>query len=145
MQRDAITSMVSKEDPNPLRPAHPTSDEDFQEKDLPSQEEQNKVNRIIDACTVNRNLDELIALSTSTGGLINDQIRKSACTSKAHIFLFSWLISYLGPILLGYHQRGSDPTDSAQSWRDLPRHKDEHQVELDVNRSFIYYPQSMSV
>lgn len=27
-------------------------------------------------------------------------------------------------------------------WRDLPRHRDEDQVKLDVNRSFIYYPTS---
>ena len=30
----------------------------------------------------------------------------------------------------------------AHAWHDLPRHKDEDQVELDVNRSFIYYPKS---
>ena len=33
----------------------------------------------------------------------------------------------------------------AQSWRDLPPHRDENQVELDVNRSFIYYPKSTLV
>lgn len=31
---------------------------------------------------------------------------------------------------------------SSQGWRDLPRHKDEDQVGLDVHRSFIYYPKS---
>ena len=31
---------------------------------------------------------------------------------------------------------------SRPSWRDLPTHRDEGQVELDVNRSFIYYPKS---
>ena len=30
----------------------------------------------------------------------------------------------------------------AYAWHDLPPHKDENQVELDVNRSFIYYPKS---
>ena len=29
-------------------------------------------------------------------------------------------------------------------WKELPRHRDEEQVQLDVNRSFIYYPNSMS-
>ena len=28
------------------------------------------------------------------------------------------------------------------SWRELPPHKDESQVDLDVNRAFVYYPQS---
>lgn len=30
------------------------------------------------------------------------------------------------------------------SWEDLPPHKDEAQVQLDVERSFVYYPRSMS-
>lgn len=34
-------------------------------------------------------------------------------------------------------------TTRSISWRDLPRHRDENQVELDVNRSFIYYPKGM--
>lgn len=29
------------------------------------------------------------------------------------------------------------------NWQCLPRHRDEDQVQLDVNRSFIYYPSSM--
>ena len=46
----------------------------------------------------------------------------------------------LGPILLGYNKDSSDESHSSTSWKALPRHKDEDQVELDVNRSFIYYP-----
>lgn len=49
---------------------------------------------------------------------------------------------YRGPILLGYRSEESELVGSARSWRDLPSHKDEDQVELDVNRSFIYYPKS---
>ena len=55
----------------------------------------------------------------------------------------AWLTSYLGPVLLGYASK-IDGIDALRSWRDLPRHKDEDQVGLDVNRSFIYYPQSMT-
>lgn len=29
------------------------------------------------------------------------------------------------------------------SWKELPRHRDEDQVQLDVNRAFIYYPDRM--
>lgn len=56
----------------------------------------------------------------------------------------AWLTLYLGPVLLGYVSE-TDGIDTLRSWRDLPRHKDEDQVGLDVNRSFIYYPQSMTV
>jgi hypothetical protein len=27
-----------------------------------------------------------------------------------------------------------------EDWRQLPKHREEGQVELDVNRSFVYYP-----
>ncbi len=49
---------------------------------------------------------------------------------------------FQGPLLLGYRSKESEPTGSARSWKGLPNHKDEDQVELDVNRSFIYYPLS---
>lgn len=35
--------------------------------------------------------------------------------------------------------------DHIQSWEDLPKHHDEDQVQLDVNRSFIYYPNGMQL
>lgn len=47
------------------------------------------------------------------------------------------LISATGPILLG-NVETSDETDG--SWKKLPRHRDEAQVELDVDRAFVYYP-----
>ena len=81
--------MDSKEDPNPFQPTEPTSYEDIQGKDLPSQKAQDKANRIISACTKERDLDQLIDLATSTGGLVNDQIRQVACTSREHQTLVS--------------------------------------------------------
>jgi hypothetical protein len=33
-----------------------------------------------------------------------------------------------------------DKEDIEETWRSLPRHDDEDQVQLDVNRAFIYYP-----
>ncbi|CAD6573545.1 MAG: hypothetical protein ASARMPREDX12_006110 [Alectoria sarmentosa] len=86
-----------------------------------------EVNRILAACREPQDLDLLIRLATSTGGLINDETRKVA-----------W------PFLLGYRSEESELTSSARSWRHLPTHKDEDQVELDVNRSFIYYPKNES-
>ena len=51
---------------------------------------------------------------------------------------------YLGPVLLSFPSKPNS-SGTLLSWRDLPRHKDEDQVGLDVNRSFIYYPQSTTV
>jgi hypothetical protein len=54
----------------------------------------------------------------------------------------------VGPILLGHDpdsapKPASDQADEApDSWQRLPRHEDEDQVQLDVNRAFIYYPNS---
>jgi TBC1 domain family member 20 len=47
-----------------------------------------------------------------------------------------------GPILIG---SGSEPERDKEvqvstSWKELPPHRDEDQVHLDVNRAFVYYP-----
>ncbi|KAK4035370.1 rab-GTPase-TBC domain-containing protein [Parachaetomium inaequale] len=84
---------------------------------------------ILEACGQG-DLDALRALAESQGGFLTDNIRQQA-----------W------PILLGLppsHDKtesGSDGTPSSPSWESLPRHKDEDQVQLDVNRAFIYYPE----
>lgn len=46
-----------------------------------------------------------------------------------------------GPILLGVHS-GNKQVAANRNWHDLSRHRDEDQVRLDVNRSFVYYPES---
>ncbi|GIJ84506.1 hypothetical protein Asppvi_003353 [Aspergillus pseudoviridinutans] len=73
------------------------------------------------ACDL-RDLDALVSYATSQGGLLNDDLRRSAWP----IFLRS--------------DRDVQDSDFA-SWEDLPSHGDEDQVQLDVNRSFVYYPQ----
>lgn len=53
------------------------------------------------------------------------------------------LTIYIGPLLLGCDgQDGTGkPEDSGRiDWKELPKHEDEDQVQLDVDRSFIYYP-----
>lgn len=107
-------------------PAVGTSKE-CQDKDPGEIKLSDEVNSILAACEEPQDLDLLIRLATSTGGLINDEVRKVA-----------W------PLLLGYRSEESELNGSARSWRDLPIHKDEDQVELDVNRSFIYYPKNES-
>lgn len=51
-----------------------------------------------------------------------------------------------GPILLGYqHEKESDQKPGLSSaWTMLPRHSDEDQVRLDVDRAFVYYPRGLS-
>ncbi|KAI9739255.1 MAG: hypothetical protein M1834_007468 [Cirrosporium novae-zelandiae] len=69
-------------------------------------------------------IKELITLATSKNGLGSDTMRRIA-----------W------PILLGSALEGLKIDDA---WKYLPRHKDEDQVKLDVDRSFIYYPSDQS-
>ncbi|THC99402.1 hypothetical protein EYZ11_001126 [Aspergillus tanneri] len=71
------------------------------------------------ACDL-RDIDALVAYATSEGGFLRDNVRR---------------LAYLGPILL---QCDRDPDLGA--WNNLPPHVDEDQVQLDVNRSFVYYP-----
>jgi len=52
----------------------------------------------------------------------------------------------LGPLFLGYAdftQGGIKPANPPrEDWEKLAPHKDEDQVRLDVDRSFVYYPKS---
>jgi hypothetical protein len=78
-----------------------------------------KAQEIRDACQA-VDIDALISLAISDDGFLHDDLRKTA-----------W------PILLG--SSNETETDSGE-WKILPVHKDEEQVALDVNRSFVYYP-----
>lgn len=81
----------------------------------------------IKASSAEKDLGELVRLATSKGGLLNDDLRRNA-----------W------PILLGCVSRDQDADQRAmtQDWTKLPEHRDEGQVKLDVDRSFVYYPTS---
>ena len=86
----------------------------------PTQEEHTKLKPIFEACRDN-NLKNLIELATTADGLVNDEVRQIA-----------W------PILLG--SRNEPEGEKETPWEDLPPHRDEYQVQLDVDRSFVYYP-----
>lgn len=49
-----------------------------------------------------------------------------------------------GPVLLGFTPELITPVEQKQTnrvpWTALPRHRDEDQVQLDVDRAFVYYP-----
>ncbi|KAJ5142769.1 uncharacterized protein N7515_001556 [Penicillium bovifimosum] len=81
-----------------------------------------KARAIREACA-SRDVEALAAHATSEGGLLEDELRQLA-----------W------PILLHCDEglRQSNTTSSPKA----PRHADEDQVGLDVNRSFVYYPQA---
>ncbi|KAL1838354.1 hypothetical protein VTJ49DRAFT_2785 [Mycothermus thermophilus] len=83
---------------------------------------------ILGACK-NRDLEALRELAESPGGFLTDTLREQA-----------W------PVLLGLSptdlktEHPADGETSTPSWKSLPRHRDEDQVQLDVNRAFTYYP-----
>ncbi|KAK8079607.1 GTPase-activating protein gyp10 [Apiospora hydei] len=99
-----------------------------------------KAQAILEACK-GGDIQTLADLAVTDGGFLSDDLRRHA-----------W------PILLGSSsssgptQHNETPTTRKESssenekeagdqaWQELPRHRDEDQVSLDVNRSFIYYP-----
>ncbi|KAL8829097.1 MAG: hypothetical protein Q9170_006315 [Blastenia crenularia] len=86
-----------------------------------------KVKRILDACGEVPDIEALVELATSIHGLVNDEVRRLA-----------W------PILLSVTPSTASEHRGHTAWCNLPSHKDEHQVQLDVDRSFIYYPKNES-
>ncbi|KAL6231620.1 hypothetical protein BDW75DRAFT_219727 [Aspergillus navahoensis] len=72
------------------------------------------------ACDL-RDIDALVSHATTEGGFLRDELRQLA-----------W------PILL---QSDKDTQNTLLPDSGLPPHRDEEQVQLDVNRSFVYYPE----
>ena len=60
--------------------AKPPSADDTHVKDYPSEKGRDKITQIMNACTKTQDVDQLIALSTATGGLVSDEVRRVACT-----------------------------------------------------------------
>lgn len=90
-------------------------------QDSPIEREHAKLKAISRACDDN-DIDSLIYLATTPDGLVNDKLRQTA-----------W------PILLGSTSLESN-SEKETPWEGLPAHRDEGQVQLDVDRSFCYYP-----
>ncbi|SCN95907.1 related to GTPase-activating protein gyp10 [Fusarium fujikuroi] len=108
-----------------------TNIETSQEPDMLSHP---KAADIIKACEW-RDIGRLRSLAEAHGGFLSDALRRQA-----------W------PILLGLDAPSDEkddpdlalPQEESNAWKQLPRHRDEDQVQLDVNRSFIYYPANQS-
>ncbi|KAL9625932.1 MAG: hypothetical protein Q9204_007720 [Flavoplaca sp. TL-2023a] len=84
-----------------------------------------KSDHILDSCGEEPDIGALVRFATSPEGLVNDQVRRKV-----------W------PLLLGYNPSKTAESTETAAWQHLPRHKDEDQVRLDVDRSFIYYPKT---
>ena len=78
--------------------------------------------RLIEQACQERDVASLIQLADAPGGLLDDTLRKAA-----------W------PLLVGCDDIAGESAADA-CWKELPPHRDEGQVELDVNRAFVYYP-----
>ncbi|EPE03429.1 gtpase-activating protein gyp10 [Ophiostoma piceae UAMH 11346] len=96
-----------------------------------------KKQQIRDACRA-ADFGRLQKLAVLPGGFISNELRQIA-----------W------PLLLGIPVDGDhvDPavaaasagvTSTSRDWTQLPAHHDEEQVQLDVNRAFVYYPRGLS-
>ncbi|CRG90276.1 Protein YIP5 [Talaromyces islandicus] len=94
---------------------------DTEARDERSRALREKRDAIEKACQQN-DVKALVGYATSSGGLLDDTLRQVA-----------W------PILLGGDQSKTSP--QTIEWTGLPHHGDEGQVKLDVDRSFVYYPQ----
>ena len=72
--------MGSEGDINSLSTTNPPGADDTHEKEYPSEKGRDKIIQIMNACTKTQDVDQLIALSTATGGLVSDEVRRVACT-----------------------------------------------------------------
>lgn len=111
-----------------------------------------KRDEIFRACET-RDIHALASLCLSEGGLLQDDLRQAACKISFPIHFFPSMIIQslylfrnshhydLGPILLGYDPNSNHLTGS--EWTKMPVHDDEEQVKLDVDRSFVHYPNCM--
>jgi hypothetical protein len=113
----------------------------FRENPL-SDDEELQVQKIINA-TEARDWHELGNLAASPGGFIDDEVRRIVCTCKQmrrYLPPIAVLTRHeiIGPLVLGVEP--SPNISGIEDWRQLAKHREEGQVELDVNRSFVYYP-----
>lgn len=96
-----------------------------------------KADAIRRACDL-RDFDALVSFAISEGGFLWDDLRQLACERDTQPLDEPGLTNKPGPILLQCNQGRQH--EALTTWKELPRHRDEDQVQLDVNRSFVYYP-----
>ncbi|KAI5466574.1 rab-GTPase-TBC domain-containing protein [Mariannaea sp. PMI_226] len=105
-----------------------------------------KREEILDACNW-RDIGRLRSLAEGRGGLLSDALRRLAYQTHAD----KLRDASKGPSYLdsSFHPSddvpvpGDPPVDTV-NWRNLPHHRDEDQVQLDVHRSFVHYPKNLT-
>ncbi|KAJ4165345.1 hypothetical protein LMH87_006979 [Akanthomyces muscarius] len=98
------------------------------------QVDQKKQDEIRAACA-EADIPELQRLAESAGGFLTDKLRQLA---------WPILLGVPAPSTTANDEPFPSSEDDGGSWKELPRHRDEDQVQLDVNRSFVYYPHDLS-
>ena len=59
----------------------------------------------------------------------------------SHLISAENVIDCTGPLLIGSEAGMVEkPEVNLSAWKEVPPHRDEDQVQLDVNRAFVYYP-----
>ncbi|KAK4666901.1 GTPase-activating protein gyp8 [Podospora pseudopauciseta] len=111
-------------DEKPIKMEDPIDEKPPDPKDEAAEQ---KKKEILKACKT-RDFAALRTLAASPGGFLTDTIRQQA-----------W------PLLLGIPSLSDtkpeeEEEEEKEDWKSLPPHKDESQVQLDVNRAFVYYP-----
>lgn len=109
-----------------------------------------KSHAILDACSRD-DIQRLKELAVSKGGFLSDAIRFRAWAILLGLAPHG-LASGSDGVSSAPHAEDNGSLDEKseemdgvdKSWTTLPRHRDEDQVRLDVDRSFIYYPNDES-
>ncbi|CAK7228524.1 GTPase-activating protein gyp8 [Sporothrix curviconia] len=99
-----------------------------------------KKRAIREAC-IQSDFVRLKQLASSEGGFLTDELRQIAWP-----VLLGIPAGTDGGIGLGAASTaaGIAPDEDSRAWESLPPHRDEEQVQLDVNRAFVYYPHHAS-
>ncbi|KAK8011478.1 hypothetical protein PG990_010443 [Apiospora arundinis] len=116
-------------------------------EDARHEETSAKTQAILNAC-IRGDIPALGDLAVSEGGFLSDDLRRHAwpillgCPSDSDSVQLNGTIPVTRD---GEDGKISEKSDvEVRPWRELPRHRDEDQVRLDVDRSFIYYPNNAS-
>ncbi|EGX94686.1 RabGAP/TBC [Cordyceps militaris CM01] len=119
---------------NNPRTALSTPSEKSPGPDYVDQAGQKKQDDIRTACAEG-NIPALQQLAESEGGLLTDSLRQLA---------WPILLGLPAPTVNASNEKLAESDDDDGRWKELPHHRDEDQVQLDVNRSFVYYPHNLS-
>ncbi|ATY60290.1 GTPase-activating gyp10 [Cordyceps militaris] len=117
---------------NNPRTALSTPSEKSPGPDYVDQAGQKKQDDIRTACAEG-DIPALQQLAESEGGLLTDSLRQLA---------WPILLGLPAPTVNASNEKLAESDDDDGRWKELPHHRDEDQVQLDVNRSFVYYPHS---